>query len=599
MFLWTEKELNPKQSEIVTESSNILLVACPGSGKTRTLTYKIAYELDKLDNVRKFVIAITYTNKAAEEIIERIELLGVDTSQLWIGTIHSFCNEWILKPYFTLIDELRYGYRIIDAFESEQLLNDFGSKIEGENINAWTCNHYATIKGIEAVDQRESVSIVLKKYFSYLEANHAINYEQILWYSYSILIKHNIVSKTLANIFHYVLVDEYQDTKDIQYNILAIILKAGKGKVKNFIVGDPNQSIFGGLGGFPMSKEGLEKISGLNYELHHLENNYRSSERIVNYFDYYKTYDNRIISSGEDKAYPSLITLDNTTSVDDLVKKIVDILKYTIEEQNIRPEEICIVAPQWVHLASITRNLIVEMPDYSFNGPGMAPFSRDIENFWYKLSRIVLTEPSPNMYIRRMRWAKEIIEMLEENGININNITSKKILRLCNGIEVDEELGIPYLREVFKIFCLRLNIDLNSYAFLSNSYQSFFESSERRIERIVRTGNDSISSIESFRKVFKQREGVTISTIHGVKGLEFDTVIAFGVLEGYVPHQNDRDGDDSAKKLLYVIASRAKKNLHIISETGRVNYRRRALPMTKVVEKYEFEYSQIEREVID
>ncbi|MCB0537478.1 MAG: UvrD-helicase domain-containing protein, partial [Bacteroidetes bacterium] len=95
MFIWTENELNTKQSDVIKNENNILLIACPGSGKTRTLTYKIGYELDKLDDSRKYIIAITYTNRAAEEIKERIELLGIDTKQLWIGTIHSFCNEWI------------------------------------------------------------------------------------------------------------------------------------------------------------------------------------------------------------------------------------------------------------------------------------------------------------------------------------------------------------------------------------------------------------------------------------------------------------------------------------------------------------------------
>ncbi len=591
MFVWTERELNEKQGEIVKNPNSVLLVACPGSGKTRTLTYKIAYELERLKNPRKYIVAITYTNKAAEEIKERIELLGVETSQLWIGTIHSFCNEWILKPYFNLIEDLQHGYRIIDAFESEHLLNYFASEIKTERITAWNCNHFATLTGIEAMEQKESVLTTLEKYFSYLQKNQAINYEQILWYSYNLLLEHKIISKTLGNIFHYILVDEYQDTKNIQYHIISIILKSGNGSVKNFIVGDPNQSIFAGLGGYPMEKDELEKISGLNYEQHHLENNFRSSKKIIEYFDYYKTYKNKIIPSGENSAFQSLITLDDVIHVDNLVEQIVILLTNTINNQKIIPEEICIVAPQWVHLASITRSLIVEMPDYSFNGPGMAPFSRDIENFWYKLSRIILTEPSPKMYVRRIRWAREVIEFLDEIGVDMKYLTPKKLLRLCNEIFVEEEQGIPYLKEVFRLFCEELNIDINIYASLKNNHESFFISSEKRIEKITKTGNTSIATTESFRKVFKQREGITISTIHGVKGLEFDTVIAFGILEGYVPHQNDANGTDTAKKMLYVVSSRAKKNLHIIAESGRINWRRQPLYITRVVGQYNYDYS--------
>jgi superfamily I DNA/RNA helicase len=84
----------------------------------------------------------------------------------------------------------------------------------------------------------------------------------------------------------------------------------------------------------------------------------------------------------------------------------------------------------------------------------------------------------------------------------------------------------------------------------------------------VKDGNDFISTTENFRKVFKQRDGITISTIHGVKGAEFNTVIAFALLQDYVPHSGDTD-ENAAQKLLYVISSRAIKNLHLISEKGR------------------------------
>lgn len=93
MFTWTERDLNREQTEAVLLPESLFLIACPGSGKTRTLTYKIAYELSRLESSRQFVVAITYTHRAADEIQERIESMGVNTDQLWIGTIHSFCLE--------------------------------------------------------------------------------------------------------------------------------------------------------------------------------------------------------------------------------------------------------------------------------------------------------------------------------------------------------------------------------------------------------------------------------------------------------------------------------------------------------------------------
>lgn len=599
MFVWTDEELNEKQTTVIKNEANILLVACPGSGKTRTLTYKIAYELSKLDGTRKYIIAITYTNIAAEEIKERVELLGVDTSQLWIGTIHGFCNEWILKPYFSLLEDLKFGFRIISAHESEELLTTFCEPYKKQGITSWDCEHYATTDGIQTKitggNKKVHVDNILFSYFNYLRENHAINYEQILSYSYELLVKYPIISKTLSNLFIYIMVDEYQDTKDIQYHVLGKIFTAGRGKTVGFIVGDPNQCIYSNLGGYPISLENLNTVSGLSFELHHLKNNYRSSRRIIEYFDVFKTYTNTIVPSSIDVVdYQSIITHDEVTNIEDLVAEIVRLLKYNIEEKNIHPNEICIIAPQWVHLAPITRSLIIAMPDFSFNGPGMAPFSRDLDNFWYKLSRIVLTEPSPDMFVRRLRWAKEIIDDLESSGFNTSEFNNKRVLKICNSIQLDEVNGLIYLEQFFYKFLKAIGIEIDLYQTLKSSFDSFFESSKKRIDRIKSEGNDSIENIESFKKVFKQREGITISSIHGVKGAEYDTVIAFGILQGYVPHWFDDGGDMSAKRLLYVLSSRAKKNLHIISERGRMTRGGREYNTTQALRSITYTYGSVD-----
>ena len=83
----------------------------------------------------------------------------------------------------------------------------------------------------------------------------------------------------------------------------------------------------------------------------------------------------------------------------------------------------------------------------------MAPFSRDIDNFWYKLSRIVLTEPSPDMYVRRLRWSKEILNDLHNAGLDISNITDKQLLKLCNSILINELNGLEYLSLFFTEVC--------------------------------------------------------------------------------------------------------------------------------------------------
>ncbi len=138
-FVWEKHDLNPEQVEAITHPGSVFLVACPGSGKTRALTYKVALELSRLESEKQRVVAITYTNRAAEEIEERIERLGVDTEQLWIGTIHSFCLEWILRPYGIYHEKLRHGFRVIDQHERDLRLEALG-RLSSPRVRPHECS---------------------------------------------------------------------------------------------------------------------------------------------------------------------------------------------------------------------------------------------------------------------------------------------------------------------------------------------------------------------------------------------------------------------------------------------------------------------------
>jgi len=602
MFIINPKDLNKKQIDAINEDSSLLLVACPGSGKTRTLTYKIAVELSKIKTHQQYVIAITYTNNAADEIKDRIELLGVDTSQLWIGTIHSFCLEWILRPYSLYLPRLKKGFRVINSHDTEEILTRLCQEINEEEdlrgrnrVTFWDCGFFVTSDlkyKLETTNKKELVIAVLKRYHQSLKENNQIDFEQILLYSLKILKEKPLINSILNKIFSYILVDEYQDTKDIQYHILASILNVENQNSKLFIVGDPNQSIFQSLGGFPMDKDKLEDLTSLCIKQMPLSNNYRSSSKIVEYFTYYKTFETEIEASGIYKDYTSIISFDDTVQKNDLVEKIVELIKINIEKKGIHQNEICILAPWWINIISLTRKLIVQLPDYSFDGPGLAPFARDIDNFWYKLSKIVLTQASPRTYIRRMRWAKEVLKELHNIGIDISNISNKKLLRISNSIYINESDGLKYLEIFFdKLFNI-LMIDFKKHKMLMEHYQAFFDSSKKRIERLKNDGLDYAGDISTFKKVFDQKNGITISTIHGAKGLEFDTVIAISLLEGMLPHFRDPNKEESAKKQLYVIASRARKNLHLISERGRMTagWNPQEYQATEVLDNYSYLY---------
>lgn len=573
MLVWNKGDLNPEQEAAIQKDGNVFLIACPGSGKTRTLTYKIAYELSRLQSNKQVVIAITYTHRAADEINERIENLGVDTSQLWIGTIHSFCLEWILKPYSIYHDALSRGFHVINSHESEKILEELCRPYSRSNITHWDCGFYFEKTGYvlscQQLGKHASLYAILDRYFEILLESRRIDFELILYYACELIANHPSISAILSRLFSFILIDEYQDTKQIQYSIIASILKAGQGATKTFIVGDPNQAIYQSLGGYPIAAADFQTMACIQLTELALSKNYRSSERIVDYFGNYNVHKTIIQAASDDKAYPSLISFNDTITNSELKTELIRLIRFNIETLGIPPHEVCIVAPWWIHLASMTRSLVVGMPEYQFDGPGLVPFARDIDNFWYKLAKIVLTEASPQMYIRRLRWAGEVLFDMDTSGIDVSKLTKKSLLRECNSIEIDEADGLRYLTLFFEALFERLNIDFRQFVVLHDHHQAFFESSQARIDRLTREGAGAISDITIFRKVFQNRSGITISTIHGVKGTEFDAVIAYALLEGMVPHFNDPNSQDSAMRLLYVIGSRARKNLHLISERGR------------------------------
>jgi DNA helicase II / ATP-dependent DNA helicase PcrA len=597
MFVWDSDDLNPEQEAAIREPGNVFLVACPGSGKTKTLTYKIADQLLRLQSDKQYVVAITYTHRAADEIQERIELLGVDTTKLWIGTIHSFCLEWIIKPYAIYHEALGYGYRVIDGHDSDRMLSDLCRPYRYPTIKPWDCGHYYTSTGrrLSSLDIKKhpTINAILDQYVSQLSKNRQIDFELILRYAHELVVRNPSISVLLGSIFSCILVDEYQDTKEIQYAIIASILKAGRGKVETFIVGDPNQAIFGSLGGFAITVEEFEAMAGIKLTLMKLSRNYRSSERIITYFGNFSVYPTEISSAAEHKDYVSLISFDQATTKDDLESELIRLIRHNIEALGILPHEVCVLAPQWVHLASMTRRLVAALPEYKFDGPGMVPFARDIGNFWYKLSKILLTEASPTMYVRRYRWVGEILRALDDAGAGISKLSRKSLLKECNSLSISETDGLTYLQVCFEALFERIQIDFWAIPVLRECYDAFFESSKLRIERLRQEGAEFIGDIETFRKVFEQRTGITLSTIHGIKGSEYDTVIAYGLLQDWVPHFSDPDGENSASKLLYVVCSRARKNLHLISECERLNGIGKEYVATAKLAGYTFHYDVV------
>lgn len=587
-------ELNAEQIAAVNADGNVLLLACPGSGKTRTLIAKLARELSQVTSHREYVVALTYTHVAADEIRERVSEMGIGVDQLWVGTIHSFCLEWIIRPYAIYHEMLREGFRVADTYEQEELLDNIARQHRLKN--RFECDHFATSSGYlsgkkVALGLQTTVESVINQYHEELTSIKAIDFEMMLMYSFELIKSQPQIAQRLGRLFRIIAVDEYQDTREIQYQILASIFRAKGTQTRLFMVGDPNQAIFTSLGGLAMSHEELSTLTNMKIHKLSLRQNYRSSQRIVHYFTRFGVEPVDVVASGKNREWESLLTYNTTLHRDNLIDHVVNLVRHNIEVLAIEPSEVCIVAPWWVHLSSVTRALVEKLPKYEFNGPGLTPFGQDRDNFWYKVSRIALSEASPSYYFVRLRWAQEILDVFVERGYLPETIEARDLLRVTNGIVVETSDGVEYLRTFFHRLLCELQVELRADDELKQQFISFFERMSNRLERIRSTEGVDLNDLLTFQRVFRPRSGVSVSTVHGVKGAEFDTVIAFALYEGAIPHFSESGNISAAKRSLYVIASRARKNLHLISERGRTNFWGIEYPPTNVLAQTQYEYS--------
>jgi len=507
-------DLNDEQKNIIATDENLIVSACPGSGKTRVLTCKIGHCLDHLKSCKKYVVALTFTNRAADEIHDRIENLNIFADQLWVGTIHSFCLDWILKPYSGYCPRTRNGFTVIDEYTKESILNTFKDKY---NVSIYTqINTRLNRNGSLAIQPTQKIKMIIEEYNKVLLDSKLIDFDLILYISFFLLCEYNNIPLILSKLFSIICIDEYQDTQDLQYAILTKIVKAGKGETKVMFVGDPDQAIYDSLGGEAKSISQITKETGnLRFEKLPLSGNYRSSQRIINFYRNFQLNNIPITALGKKSHENGLITLNKTIHKDDLAEEIARLIKISLSN-GVPANEICVIGPQWYLITPLARKIKKLLPNIPLDAPGLSPLRKSKENIWFKIARLFLTEPSPNLLCTRIRWANEIIDQLsQEFGIPILEEYSKgrNLLRLINSITFTENDGLEYLKRAFKSLMSTLKITAKENKELLNHWNSFFTSSKE-----MQLKDNIPSDIVSLKSMFNQSNGVVINTCHGTKG---------------------------------------------------------------------------------
>jgi DNA helicase II / ATP-dependent DNA helicase PcrA len=273
--------LNESQFKAVVHPGGpLFVVAGAGTGKTRTLTSRIAYLIMQGANP-KHILAVTFTNKAAREMKERvINMTGPHAMSVWLYTFHAFGLQ-ILRRH---IGELPYGYRpsfnVIDEDDGKKIIQDcvkgLGYDVKMFSIkllkNLFSLYKSRRLEKFERTDEER----IYQKYQAYLRENQLLDFDDLLIYTLELLEEHANVRDHYQTYFEHILVDEFQDTDTIQYKILKIL---GMQHKNVFIVGDPDQSIYGFRGANYENARHFARDFGPEQVI--LDQNYRSTNQIL------------------------------------------------------------------------------------------------------------------------------------------------------------------------------------------------------------------------------------------------------------------------------------------------------------------------------
>ncbi len=584
-------KLSVEQHAAVYCNGNAYVTACPGSGKTRALTARIAKGVEELKHKNNKVLAVTFTNRAADEIKTRLEEnYTIESERVWAGTIHSFALEWIIKPYASYSAILNSGYSIADEFETRKILNKLkaekGLRIF-DDVNT-TFNRQGVVE-----NHNTRAREVERKYRQILSSKKKIDFDQSLFFAFQLMEVLPEIAQTLSNIFTHICVDEVQDTQDLQYAILSKIFNESHKKPYLFIVGDENQAIYGGIGGKYLSLAELNaEFIGSNFNHFTFSDNYRSTQRLVDYFSAFRGVKGGLSKAAHKNELGTISFFNQSVDKERLAEAISELIQTELNNGT-SENDICVIAPQWAPIRSMTKKLITLLPQVKFDAPALSPFNGQQDNFWLIVSKLVLTEPSGRLLSTRVRWSNELLKNLIESHHHISDLTAKKLLKVINSFHSDTVVGTEYLKECFEFILGELDIDLAHDLLLKEQFDLFFEKANSNIENNNGQYEDTVVALKSF---FKESTGIVVNSCHGVKGEEYKTVIAFGLLKGFVPHWSDivnqpaHVGQNSESKMLYVIASRAKEKLFLFAEYGRMTQGRNPYETSNLLNTYNYQY---------
>ena len=597
--------LNDKQKEAVLYNDGpLLIIAGAGAGKTKTLTSKIAYIIVEHLATPYNILAITFTNKAAKEMRDRLYLLiGDEARKLQVSTFHSFGLK-LLRENYELLGYDR-NFVIMDSDDSltvvKKIIRDLDydpkvynpkairnkiSSCKNELISAKAYERYAVS------DYEQVIQKVYEKYEKKLQQNNSVDFDDLLILPIKLFREHQDVLEKYQNLYQYVLIDEYQDTNQAQYILTKMISEKNR---RITCVGDDSQSIY--------------SFRGANYKnILNFENDYRDAKTILLEQNYRSTGNildaaNQVIKNNRDRKDKNLWTnkgpgekikyyraYNERDEAQYVIRKIKELVNRNVEYKDIA-----------VLYRTNAQSRVVEEEMLKENLP-----YRVIGSFYF-YSRKEIKDLIA--YLRLIHNSKDNVSLLRvintpKRGIGlktIENLTTKadsEGISIYDAIESGKELEFKKTIEKLKSVAEDLTLTELIDKVLDASGMKKELESEQTLEAEVRLEN--LEEFKSITKAFEEKEGlisledflleislvsdveeykddpnrISLMTVHSVKGLEFDHVFVIGMEEGLFPHMNslmENVALEEERRLCYVAITRARDDLHL------VNARRRTL----------------------
>lgn len=615
------EKLNPAQKEAVLHTDGpCLVIAGAGSGKTKVLTTRIARLIESGVNPYQ-ILAITFTNKAAKEMRDRLNVLVPDNGA-FVGTFHSFGLRVIRENYLKL--GLDRNFTIID---SEDVLSIIKKILKEKGIDSKECapsyirNRISFIKNemmseaeIDKYLTSDAEKIAAEVYMEYkkrLKQNNSVDFDDLLSLPVELFLKDKEVLEHYQEKFKYILIDEYQDTNEVQYKMTKILAK----KYQNlFVVGDPDQSIYMFRGANFRNILNFEK-DYQNTKVIPLEENYRSTKMILDAA-------NSVIKNNKERKDKDLrsnngvgVKVKYLRSYDEKheITLVIEQIKQLLES-GIKKKDIAIFYRTNAQARVVEEQFLKANIPYKVVGSYYFYSRKEIKDLICYL-RLILN-PHDEISLRRVinvpkrKIGASTIANIEtrarELGVSMfDAITSGKELEFKNLIlSLQKESESLSLTELIDCILERSGMkeelekdpSLESELRLDNLME--FKSITATFENQTGSVNlgdflEEISLIADITEHKDFEDVVTLMTIHSAKGLEFDIVFLVGMEEGIFPHANalmDRDGIEEERRLMYVGITRARKQLYLTNAKRRMLYGRDSSnPPSRFIEEIDSE----------